>query len=162
MRVLMCPPTRLPCASLPHRRFEVPQRPFSLSLRGRLAAPVLRRRESSSHCVYGLGLPARAANPHREHRFPSSSLVSSRAEYTRAYLPQSSSRFPIPPSLSVHGVVPATRLSLGTRSDNRSPLNRNSSKYVQHPIRALGPTPFEACSSTISLAMCEMLCAALG
>ncbi|KAJ7686750.1 hypothetical protein B0H14DRAFT_904321 [Mycena olivaceomarginata] len=68
---------------------------------------------------------------------------------------------------------------LGTRSHNRyasdflasllhsltgaarSPLNRNSSKYVQHRIRALEPTPLEACSSTISLAMCEMLSAAL-
>ncbi|KAJ7817029.1 hypothetical protein B0H14DRAFT_3148381 [Mycena olivaceomarginata] len=66
------------------------------------------------------------------------------------------------PSFSVHGVVPATRLSLGTRSHNRSPLNCNSSKYVQHRIRALGPTPLEACSSTISLAMYEMIGAALG
>jgi hypothetical protein len=54
------PLTRPPCAFLPHRRFEVLQRPFSRSLRG--------RRESSSHCVCGLGLPARATNLHREHR----------------------------------------------------------------------------------------------
>jgi hypothetical protein len=55
--------------SSPHApRFEVLQRPFSRSLRGRLTTPILRRRESSSHCVYGLGLSARAANPHREHR----------------------------------------------------------------------------------------------
>ncbi|KAJ7351204.1 hypothetical protein DFH08DRAFT_957539 [Mycena albidolilacea] len=56
-------------------------------------------------------------------------------------------------SFSVHGVVPAIRLSLGTRSHNKLPLNRNSRKYVQHCMRALGPTPLEACSSTISLAM---------
>ncbi|KAJ7351239.1 hypothetical protein DFH08DRAFT_957566 [Mycena albidolilacea] len=43
------------------------------------------------------------------------------------------------PSFSVHRVVPATRLSLGTRSHNRPPFNCNSKKYVQHLIRALGP-----------------------
>ncbi|KAJ7812992.1 hypothetical protein B0H14DRAFT_1449585 [Mycena olivaceomarginata] len=65
-------------------------------------------------------------------------------------------------SFPVHGVIPATRLSLGTRSHNRPPFNRNSSNYVQHRIRALGPTPFEVRSSIISLAICEMLSAALG
>ncbi|KAJ7860666.1 hypothetical protein B0H14DRAFT_3863671 [Mycena olivaceomarginata] len=64
---------------------------LTVALRCCRVAPVLRRRESSSHCVYGLGLPACAANPHREHRIPSS-LASS-----RGYLPQSSSRFPMPP-----------------------------------------------------------------
>ncbi|KAJ7723593.1 hypothetical protein B0H14DRAFT_3519888 [Mycena olivaceomarginata] len=63
-------------------------------------------------------------------------------------------------SFSVHRVVSVTRLSLGTRSHNRLPLILNSSKYVQLRIRALGPTPLGACSS-ISLAMCEMLGAAL-
>jgi len=43
----------------------------------------------------------------------------------------------------------------------RPPLNLNSSKYVQHRIRALRLMPLEASSCTISLAMCEMLGAAL-
>ncbi|KAJ7351209.1 hypothetical protein DFH08DRAFT_1078342 [Mycena albidolilacea] len=68
------------------------------------------------------------------------------------------------PSFSVHCVVPATRLSLGTRSHNRRCQTALQSQFedVQYRIRALGPTPLEACSSTISLAMCEMLSAALG
>ncbi|KAJ7796609.1 hypothetical protein B0H14DRAFT_3550191 [Mycena olivaceomarginata] len=61
----------------------------------------------------------------------------------------------------LHGVVPATRSSLGTRSHNRPLLNRNSTKYVQHRICALQSTPREACSNTISLAMREMLGVAL-
>ncbi|KAJ7833231.1 hypothetical protein B0H14DRAFT_3871688 [Mycena olivaceomarginata] len=119
------------------------------------------QRESSAHCVYGLGLPACAAIPHGEHRIPSS-LASSRAEYMHESVPPAIlAAFSHTASFSVHSVAPVTRLSLGTRSHNRSPLNRNSSKYVQHRIRALGPTPLGACSSTISLAMCEMLGAAL-
>ncbi|KAJ7804322.1 hypothetical protein B0H14DRAFT_3883504 [Mycena olivaceomarginata] len=139
------PPTRPPCASLPHRRFEVLQRPFSRSLRG--------RRESSSHCVVRLGTACPRCEP------------TSRASYSIIFfgVVQSGIHESVPtailaafshnPSFSVHGVVPATRLSLDTRSHNKSPLNRNSSKYVQHRMRALGLTRLEACSSTISLAI---------
>ncbi|KAJ7714246.1 hypothetical protein DFH07DRAFT_381356 [Mycena maculata] len=69
------------CASLPFRNIasrccRAPSCALRLHIR---VAPFLRRRESSSCCMYGPGLPARAANPHREHH-----ILSSRVGYARA------------------------------------------------------------------------------
>ncbi|KAJ7759822.1 hypothetical protein B0H14DRAFT_3511290 [Mycena olivaceomarginata] len=124
------------CVSLPHRRFEVLQRPFSRSLRGRLVTPVLRRRESSAHCVYGLGLPARAANPHREHRLLSSIFDGDLSGVHGSVPTAILAAFSHTPSFSVHGVVLATRLSLGTRSHNRRCQTVLQSQFEEHPARA--------------------------
>ncbi|KAJ7812982.1 hypothetical protein B0H14DRAFT_3879469 [Mycena olivaceomarginata] len=123
--------------------------------------PLKRRRVqwSWSHCVYGLGLPACAANPIASIVFHH--LLWCRPERnTRERTYRNPRRFPIPPrSRCTVSYLRPVSASAHARiiGAARPPFNRNSRKYVQHRIRALGPTPLEACSSTISLAMCEML-----
>ncbi|KAJ7923281.1 hypothetical protein B0H13DRAFT_2403854 [Mycena leptocephala] len=93
----------LRCCSAPSR---APRGLLRLHIR---AAPVLRRRESSSHCVYADCLPAlrtHSASIIRALLLPSIfaddlvgipfSLTSSTTEYTRAYLPPSTPRSLIP------------------------------------------------------------------
>ncbi|KAJ7351199.1 hypothetical protein DFH08DRAFT_1078336 [Mycena albidolilacea] len=68
------------------------------------------------------------------------------------------------PSFSVHGVVPAIRLSLGTRSHNKPPFNRNSRKYAyvrsgpRHSKPAAAPYRLRcvSCSVTRSDDLCTI------
>ncbi|KAJ6582171.1 hypothetical protein B0H19DRAFT_1252297 [Mycena capillaripes] len=117
----------------------------SRALRGRLGAPVLRSRESSSHCVYGLSLPV--PRSHIASTLFNHLLWRRPERDTKAHLPRSTPRSLIPaPSVSYlrHALLFLQILvSDRARSQSYPHLNQQEGPST-HPRRSSAAAQFPA------------------